>query len=73
MSMPPPTLCPEDNSMAMKKNELPAITTVEGVRGYIDANNVAQLNVEDVARGLGFTRNESELLPPTLRLEAGAS
>lgn len=27
---------------------------VEGVRGYVDKNNVAWLNAEDVARGLGF-------------------
>lgn len=32
------------------------ITTVDGVRGYVDANGTIQLNVEDVARGLGFTQ-----------------
>ena len=31
------------------------IVTVEGVRGYVDAQGTIQLNVEDVARGLGFT------------------
>lgn len=32
----------------------PKITNVYGVRGYIDRNGTAQLNLEDVARGLGF-------------------
>lgn len=31
------------------------LATISGVRGYIDKNGVAQLNLEDVARGLGFT------------------
>jgi len=31
------------------------IMTFKGVRGYVDADGVAQLNLEDVARGLGFT------------------
>lgn len=31
------------------------IEIIKGVRCYIDENNVAQLNLEDVARGLGFT------------------
>lgn len=41
-------------------NNLPTVTTIEGVRCYVDINNVAWLNVEDVARGLGFvmTRND---------------
>lgn len=30
------------------------VTTICGVRGYIDENNIAQLNLEDIARGLGF-------------------
>ena len=30
------------------------IVKVEGVHGYVDKKNVAWLNVEDVARGLGF-------------------
>ena len=34
---------------------LPDVLTVNNVRGYLDENNVAWLNVEDVARGLGFT------------------
>lgn len=43
--------------MAMRQGELvPQIVTFEGVRGYVDANNVVQLNIEDIARGLGFTR-----------------
>lgn len=36
-------------------NEL-EIMTFKGVRGYVVADGVAQLNLEDVARGLGFTR-----------------
>lgn len=35
-------------------NEL-QIMTFKGVRGYVDVNDVVQLNLEDVARGLGFT------------------
>lgn len=30
------------------------LLTINGVRGYIDQNGVAHLNVEDVSRGLGF-------------------
>ena len=30
------------------------IMTIENVRGYVDNENVAYLNLEDVARGLGF-------------------
>lgn len=32
------------------------LITISGVRGFIDGNGVAQLNLEDVARGLGFTQ-----------------
>lgn len=32
------------------------IVTIENVRGYVDAKGTAYLNVEDVARGLGFTQ-----------------
>ncbi|SDK01745.1 BRO-N domain-containing protein [Paenibacillus naphthalenovorans] len=31
------------------------LITINGVRGYIDENGTARLNLEDVARGLGFT------------------
>lgn len=31
------------------------LITISGVRGFIDKNGTAQLNLEDVARGLGFT------------------
>ena len=41
-------------------NNLPTVTTVEGVRCYVDINNVAWLNVEDVSRGLGFTHKETK-------------
>lgn len=32
---------------------------ISGVRGYIDENGTAQLNLEDVARGLGFVQAKS--------------
>lgn len=35
------------------------LITISGVRGFIDKNGVAQLNLEDVARGLGFTRDKN--------------
>lgn len=31
------------------------LITIHGVRGYIDENGTAQLNLEDISRGLGFT------------------
>lgn len=31
------------------------LVTIKNVRGYIDEKGVAYLNLEDVARGLGFT------------------
>ena len=36
------------------------IVTVQNVRCYIDGNNVAWLNAEDVARGLGWTQTQTE-------------
>ncbi len=42
----------------MAMNELPAVVTIEGVRGYVDENNVAMLNVGDIAFGLGFTQRQ---------------
>jgi len=33
-----------------------SLITISGVRGYIDETGTAQLNLEDVARGLGFAR-----------------
>ena len=36
------------------------IEIIEGVRCYIDENNVAQLNLEDVVRGLGFTQTQTK-------------
>ena len=30
--------------------------TIKGVRGYLDAEGTAQLNLEDISRGLGLTR-----------------
>ena len=37
-------------------DEIMNIQTIQGVRGYIDQTGTAQLNLEDVSRGLGFTR-----------------
>ena len=39
------------------------IITVQNVRGYIDENGTAQLNVDDVARGLGFTQTQEKNSP----------
>lgn len=33
---------------------------ISGVRGYIDENGIAQLNLEDCARGLGFTETKKD-------------
>ncbi|MDQ0091620.1 phage antirepressor YoqD-like protein [Paenibacillus anaericanus] len=33
------------------------LITIHGVKGFIDGNGTAQLNLEDVSRGLGFTDN----------------
>lgn len=35
------------------------LITISGVRGFIDENGTAQLNLEDVARGLGFTETKN--------------
>ena len=37
------------------KTDNPIIQCIEGVRGYVDDDGVVQLNLEDIARGLGFT------------------
>ncbi len=34
------------------------IITIKGVRGYLDAKGTAQLNLEDIARGLGITKTD---------------
>lgn len=34
------------------------IISIKGVRCYVDNEDVVQLNLEDVARGLGFTQNK---------------
>jgi mRNA-degrading endonuclease toxin of MazEF toxin-antitoxin module/prophage antirepressor-like protein len=35
------------------------IVTIQGIRGFIDSNGVAQLSVEDVSWGLGFTQEKN--------------
>ncbi|MFC2422739.1 MAG: phage antirepressor [Fusobacterium polymorphum] len=39
----------------IKENNKNEIVTIKNVRGYIDEKGTAWLNLEDVARGLGFT------------------
>lgn len=39
----------------MKNN----LATINNVRGYVGNNNIAYLNLEDVARGLGFVENKN--------------
>lgn len=41
-------------------NGIMNIQTIEGVRGYLDAEGTAQLNLEDISRGLGFTQTQSK-------------
>lgn len=36
------------------------IISIKGVRGFLDTNGTAQLNLEDVSRGLGFTQTQSK-------------
>lgn len=38
------------------------LITISGVRGYIDEKGTAQLNLEDVARGLGFTETKGDYI-----------
>lgn len=40
------------------KTDNPIIQYIAGVRGYVDADGVVQLNLEDIARGLGFTQTK---------------
>lgn len=37
------------------------IEIIKGVRCYVDKDNVAQLNLEDIARGLGFTQTKGNV------------
>lgn len=39
------------------------IMTTANVRGYLDEQGTAWLNVEDVARGLGFTQTQEKVSP----------
>ena len=47
------------NAKRKGANEVTDIITIKGVRGYLDASGTAQLNLEDVSRGLGFTQEKS--------------
>ena len=42
----------------IKENNKNEIITIKNVRGYIDEKGTAWLNLEDVARGLGFIKRE---------------
>ena len=48
----------------IKENNKNEIITIKNVRGYIDEKGTAWLNLEDVARGLGFTqiKNKKEYI-----------
>lgn len=48
----------------IKKNNKNEIVTIKNVRGYIDEKGTAWLNLEDVAKGLGFTqiKNKKEYI-----------
>ncbi|MEF3306636.1 phage antirepressor KilAC domain-containing protein [Paenibacillus sp. GYB003] len=37
------------------------LITIHNVRGYIDENGTAQLNIEDVSRGLGFVQSKGKV------------
>lgn len=43
------------------KTDNPIIRCIAGVRGYVDADGAVQLNLEDIARGLGFTQTKSNV------------
>lgn len=38
------------------------LITISGVRGYVDENGTAYLNLEDCARGLGFTETKGDYI-----------
>ena len=46
----------EDPYTPLTNNGILNIQDIKGIRGYVDESNVAYLNLEDVSRGLGFTR-----------------
>lgn len=56
--------------MRTKKGEIVLdILTIHGVRGFIDGNGTPQLNLEDVARGLGFTDKNPKVQSMSNRIE----
>ena len=46
----------EDMYTPIVQDDILGLQDIEGIRGYIDENNVVYLNLEDVSKGLGFTR-----------------
>ena len=47
------------NELKPKANN-PIVQCIAGVRGYVDTDGVVQLNLEDIARGLGFTQTQTK-------------
>ena len=46
----------EDEYAPLINDDILNLQDIKGIRGYADKNNVVYLNLEDVSRGLGFTR-----------------
>lgn len=52
----------KQESVTKESRETPAnLVTIQGTRCYIDNNNIAWLNAEDVARGLGFVQIKNDV------------
>ena len=45
------------------------LITIQNVRGYLDYDGTAYLNLEDVARGLGFTQIKDSWADRTLLMK----
>ena len=43
-----------------EKTKMKNILTIKNIRGYLDKNGTAHLNLEDVAKGLGFISNQEK-------------
>ena len=43
----------------MLENNQLSVVDIQGIRGYVDKEGRAWLNLEDVSRGLGFTRDKN--------------
>lgn len=47
----------------MENKNAPQIVMVEGVHGFVDEKGVVWVNVEDIARGLGFVQVKKDRVP----------